>query len=134
MTRLDEITYGRGEATADKTVKKEDVSLRTDHAVFRLRYNKSDVEKKSVDILLVAINDDLCLIEALRSLFETDPLPDTSPLFRLQRGGFSKNYLTDKIRFRLRAAGIDPINYSGYSLRRGAAQEAADKDISEQEI
>jgi hypothetical protein len=87
-----------------------------------------------VDILLVAINDDLCLIEALRSLFRTDLLPDTSPLFRLQRGGFPKSYLTDKIRSRLRAAGINPINYFDYSLRKKAAQEAADKDISEQEI
>ena len=134
ITRLGEITYGRGEATADKIIKRGDVSLRTDHAVLRLRHSKSDVEKKGVDILLAATNDDLCPVEALRSLFGTDPLPDTSPLFRLQRGGFPKSYLTDKIRSRLRAAGIDPTSYSGHSLRRGAAQEAADKGISEQEI
>jgi hypothetical protein len=84
-----------------------------------------------VDILLAATNNDLYPVEALRFLFGIDLLSDIFPLFRLQRGGFSKNYLIDKIRSRLRAAGIDPINYSGYSLRKGAAQKTADKNISE---
>jgi integrase len=134
MIRLGEITYRKEDATADKTVKRGDVSLQADHAVLRLRHSKTDVEKKGVDILLAATNDDLCPVEALRSLFGTDPQPDTSPLFRLQRGGFPKNYLIDRIRVRLRAAGIDPTYYSGHSLRRRAAQEAADKGVPEQEI
>jgi hypothetical protein len=134
MIRLGEITYGKGGAIADKTVKRGDVSLRTDHAILRLRHSKTDVEKRGVDILLAATNDDLCPVEALRSLLGSDPQPDTSPLFRLQRGGFPKSYLVDRIRARLRTAGIDPTCYSGHSLRRGAAQEAANKGVSEQEI
>jgi integrase len=134
MVRLGEIIYGKREATADKTVRRGDVSLRTNYAVLRLRHSKTDIEKKGVDILLAVTDDDLCPVEALRSLFGADPQPDTAPLFRLQRGGFPKGYLVDRIRSRLRAAGINPTNYSGYSLRRGAAQEAANKGLPEQEI
>jgi hypothetical protein len=87
-----------------------------------------------VDILLAVTDDNLYPVEALRSLFGADPQPDTTPLFRLQRGGFPKDYLVDRIRSRLRAAGIDPTNYSGHSLRRETTQEAANKDLPEQEI
>ena len=134
MARLGEITYKKKDAAADKTVKRGDVTFQDGYAVLRLRHSKTDVEKEGVEILLAATSDHLCPVEALKTLFRKDPQPDSAPLFRLRHEGFPKAYLIDKIRLRLRAAGIDPASYSGHSLRKGAAQEAADKGCSEQEI
>jgi hypothetical protein len=115
-------------------VRRGDISLRTNYVVLRLRYSKTDIEKKDVDILFAVTDDDLYPVEIFRFLFGADPQPDTAPFFRLQRGGFPKSYLIDRIRSRLRAAGIDLTSYSGHSLRRRAAQEAANKGLPEQEI
>jgi hypothetical protein len=121
FARLGEITYKKGDEKAAKTLKQEDITLATDHAIVRLRQSKADIDRLGVNIYLAATYDHLCPVRVLYILIRHDPQSSLSPLFRLRKGGFAKATLIQLIRARLTRAGISPEQYFGYSLRRGAA-------------
>ena len=100
-------------------------------AWLRIRYSKTvQFGERPHYVPLVATGDELCPVRALKAhLAEANPGP-TDPLFLVparRKGLFralTHRELVEGIKTLARAAGVDPRQYSGHSLRRGGATYA----------
>jgi hypothetical protein len=117
---------------------RSDVTFGADgsHAILRLKRSKSDVDHHGVDVLLSASpGSPTCPVTALRKLFDTQPLPDTAPLFGWGSKPLKRTWMINNMRSKLRNEGISvSAKYSGHSFRRGAAQKAYDNGLTEADI
>ena len=77
----------------------------------------------------------LCPATALRALFNRYPAPPHAPLFiRPFRQPFDKSFFVHAVHHLLLDAGISTVDYSGHSLRKGAAVTADCNGISRHDI
>lgn len=140
--RTREITYEEGdlrnlEVFRHTRLQRRDVIFADnfEHATIHLRSSKSDYEHKGVDVIVSRTGSDTCPVEALKSLFDLDPQPPTSPLLRHSRGAFSRERYVGTLRDRLRRIGCaNYMDFAGHSPRRGGAQRAADLGMLEEDI
>jgi hypothetical protein len=97
--------------------------------------SKTDPFRKGVTVYIAAVDAPTCAVNALKSLFQTDPRPPNAPLF-CNADGSPLQYGTFVARLRtlLTAAGYDASKFSGHSFRRGAASSAAQAGFTEYEI
>ncbi len=125
--RMGELTYTAAEAKkttfAETGLTSSDISFaeRDLYAILRLKRSKTDTEYTGVQIILAATGEPTCPIAALRRLFIQDPRPANAPLFRLQCSAFSRQAVVNILKQHIAAAGLLEANYSGHSLRKGAA-------------
>lgn len=91
----------------------------------RLRIAKMDPFGKGVDIFLGATGSEVCPVGALLKYLSVRPA-GKGPLFVGEdRTPLSRSYYVSHLKMALRRAGIDDSQYSGHSLRIGAATTAA---------
>jgi hypothetical protein len=117
---------------------RSDVTFGADdsHAILRLKRSKSDVDHHGVDVLLAASpGSPTCPVIALRKLFNTQPLPDSAPLFGWSGKPLKRTWMINNMRNKLRTERVSvSAKYSGHSFRRGAAQKAYDNGLTEADI
>jgi hypothetical protein len=104
------------------------------YATIFLKRSKTDYDHRGVTIVLTASHDSVCPVAALQSLMERDPQPGSAPLFRLTNGAFTRDAVINELENRLLIRGISPDGYRGHSFRKGAAQEAHNNGLTEEEI
>ena len=93
-----------------------------EHVTVLLKRSKTDHDHIGVDIIIAATGTLTCPIRALRHLFEEDPQPIDSPLFRFSTGALLYRKFVSMVRQRLQESGIPNLEeYSRHSFRRGAA-------------
>jgi integrase len=102
-------------------------------ATLELPITKTDQLRRGTIITLAPTNRQSCPIANLQLLFTRFPAPPNAPLFG--RGHptaaslgiyFTPSYFTNAFQQLLLRTGIDPTGFTGHSIRRGAAQSAAD--------
>ncbi len=106
--RLGEITYTASELKKKSTfvethVTRSNISFTEgdQYAVFRLKRSKTDVDYSGVQIILAATGESTCPIATLQKLFQTDPQPANTLLFRLGFGAFSRQSVVAALKKRL---------------------------------
>ena len=106
-----------------------------EHVIISLKRSKTDYDHVGVDIIIAATATPTCPVRALRRLFEEDPQPIDSPLFRLSSGPLLYRKFVSTVRQRLHENGIaDSEEYSGHSFRRGAATQAKANGMLNEDI
>jgi hypothetical protein len=106
-----------------------------EHVTISLKRSKTDYDHVGVDIIIAATATPTCPVQALRRLFEEDPQPLDSPLFRLSSGPLSYHKFVAIVRQRLQDSGVaNPQEYSGHSFRRGAATQAKANGMLNEDI
>lgn len=118
-------------------VQRRDVTFaeNDEHVILKLRASKSDHNHTGVEIVIARTGEATCPVLALRALYDLDPQPPCSPLFRTHTGPFSRKFYIDKLRARLASKGYQNyMLFAGHSPRRGAAQHAADNGIMDEDI
>ncbi len=118
-----------------------DVAFTREGLVISLRRSKTDQEGQGRKIGIPAgMHPATCPVKALRAWLGAAGLED-GPVFRpLTRGGAVRTgRLSDKAVARIvkrtaQAAGLDPNEYAGHSLRAGLATSAAAAGVSERAI
>jgi hypothetical protein len=96
-----------------------------DHAILTLKRSKIDIEHKGVQIVLVASSNSICLVRALKRLFDIDAQPPSAPLFHFSSKAFSYNNFVLALRRRLDDHSIiNSTSYLSHSLHQGAATQA----------
>ena len=136
--RAGEITYEASDLANTPVfehtkLQRRDVTFADDdeYAIITLRQSKCDIEHTGVEIVLARTGTSTCPIAALRAL----PQPRQAPLFRTQKGPFTRAKYIGTLQARLKAAGYTNYrDFTGHSPRRGAAQHAADNGILEYDI
>lgn len=96
--------------------------------------SKTDIDNKGVHILMASATDEACPLTSVRTLLQNDPQPSNQPLLRLHKGAFERKQVLRALTSRLRRLEVDAEGYSGHSFRRGAAQEAHNRGLSEQDV
>ena len=134
-----EFTYDKwGPTEALTKVTRACVKIHNNHAILHLPFSKTDPCGKGVDITLYGTKHASCPVKALRNFTTNYPAPAHAPLFSRQHpmSGicFTNVYFTKRLRSALLSAGIDDVNFAGHSMRRGAAQSAADRGLDTQQI
>ena len=132
--RCGEITISQPEFDPSKNICLNDITFCETHAQLLLRSSKADPYKKGVVIPLFKndLNRDLCPYRALAQYvemrnmnFPNIALP-SSPFFLTENGkALCRAYFMMHIKHILARLGYDNTNYSGHSLRIGAATSAS---------
>jgi hypothetical protein len=99
----------------------------------RLKRSKTDKDHNGTTITIAATNDDLCPVAAMRRLFEDDPQPPHAPLFTWGGKAFTASKVRKLLDQRVKAAGFTN-QFTGHSFRKGAAQQAMNNGMSDQDI
>jgi hypothetical protein len=138
--RIGELTYDAKDVQSPEFVKRHvtrsDISFSEDDsfATIRLKASKTDYLHEGVSIVVSAAAI-CCPVQALRRLFEADPQPGNSPLFRLAKGAAcSYQRVAATLKKRLTTANYNPALFSGHSFRKGAATEAARRGLPYDDI
>ena len=100
----------------------------------RLKCSKTDPFREGSDIFLARTHDELCPVTAMLAwLVKRKAKPAAEgPLFVLQAGApLTRNSFVAHFKEALMAAHIDPIGFSGYSFRIGAATTASRQGLPE---
>jgi hypothetical protein len=138
--RIGEITYNippsRDPTFTATKITRSDITFAVNdqYAILRLKRSKTDRDYTGVEVVLAATKELTCPVRALRLLFTRDVQPQSAPLFRFQDTTFTRTALVKTLRTRLNEAGINDAQYSGHSLRRGAAQHASDNGMLDEHI
>jgi site-specific recombinase XerD len=109
----------------------EDLSPAPDGILVRIARSKTDQAGQGASLLLAyAQHDHPCPVRSLRSWREHAGITEGAVFRRVTRTGVPTSRLTDKsvaliIKKRVRAAGLDPADFAGHSLRSGFATQAA---------
>jgi site-specific recombinase XerD len=121
----------------------QDVTFRPEGVVLRLRRSKTDQEGAGVEVAIPCGQAALtCPVRALQAWLEAAEIGEiTSPLFFAinKAGRATPNRLSDRdvarvVKRLVEAAGYDPADYAGHSLRSGFATTAARAGVPEAEI
>jgi hypothetical protein len=139
--RLGELVYPAAEMRNALTfqntkITRQDVRFfeKGQYATIPLKRSKTDYDHRGITIVLIASHDSICPVAALQSLMERDPQPESAPLFRLTNGAFTRDAVIKELENRLLIRGISPDGYRDHSFPKGAAQEAHNNGLTQQEI
>ena len=105
-----------------------------DYYTLFLPRSKTDYDNTGVRIILAAADDDACPASHMKALLSQDPQGPDAPLLRLTSGAFTRERALAILNKRLCRLGIDPKGIKGHSFRKGAAQEAYNNHMSEDQI
>jgi integrase len=118
----------------------EDVTFNTEGMVVTLRRSKTDQEGKGATVGIPHGRGGTCPVTALREWLQRAEITD-GPLFRaVGKGGrVMADRLNDKtvarvVKRTVEAAGLDPDQFAGHSLRAGLATQAAINGASDRAI
>ena len=111
-------------------------------ATLTLPKTKTEQLGKPTVIKLMETYRPSCPVSNLRDLFNRFPAPNHAPLFArinplapsYNLGYFTDTYFASMMRTLLLRAGINPKGFSNHSIRRGAAQSAADAGLTKDNI
>ncbi len=112
-------------------IKVEDLSPSPDGVTVRIAKSKTDQQGRGTELLLVyGQSPNPCPVRALRAWLDGAGLTDGPVFRRVTRTGAISSPLTAQsvaliIKKRARAAGLDPGEFAGHSLRSGYATQAA---------
>ena len=112
-------------------LKVEDLSPSPDGTELRIARSKTDQQGRGNQLLVVYAEPPRpCPVQELRSWLETAQITDGEIFRRVTRTGAVSSPLTPQsvalvIKKRARAAGLDPREFAGHSLRSGYATQAA---------
>lgn len=140
--RIGEFCYTAAERAqsgfADTHLTRGDITFGDDHLLVRLKRSKTDTEHRGVTIYVAATGSAICAIKHMKELFKHIAGEPDAPLFTLASHGdntaFTYQRMLAAIKSRLHAAGLNPKRFAGHSLRRGAAQHAANSGLTKDEI
>ena len=97
--------------------------------------SKTDIGNTGVRIVLAAAADAACPLTHMNELLTHDRQKDSAPLFRFEdKRTWDRNNVLAALRARLRRLGYPDKSYKGHSFRKGAAQEAYNNRLSEDQI
>jgi integrase len=105
-----------------------------DHYILFLPRSKTDHDNSGVHIVVATASDAACPHYHMMALINGDKREPYDPLFNLSTGAFTREKALSILNKRLARVGIDPQEYSGHSFRKGAAQEAYNNHMSEEQI
>ena len=108
------------------------VRLYEDHLELTLSAFKTNSFRQGVTLFVLDTNDEICVVRALRYLFNKWSTSLFSPLFAIDES-FIKRTITHNLRLTLRFSDLSD-HYSNHFFRRGAAITARLTDLSEDEI
>lgn len=119
----------------------DDLEFTREGLVINLRHSKTDQESAGRKIgVPYGSNIDTCPVRSVQLWLEASNI-ETGPLFRSinRHGGIQPGRLSDKavslvVKRYAEAAGLNPDDYSGHSLRAGLATSAAAAGVSERSI
>lgn len=119
----------------------EDLEFKREGLVINLRRSKTDQEGQGRKVAIpYGSNCDTCPVRSLQLWLEESGI-SSGPVFRSvnRHGNLQANRLSDKavalvVKRTAAAAGLNPDNYSGHSLRAGMATSAAAAGVSERAI
>lgn len=140
--RTQDFTYSKwGPADIASKPSRASVSLFNDYAVLSLPITKTDQLRKGTNITLAANKRISCPVRNLHHLLTRFPTSLNAPLFArgyplaaLDGIYFTASYFTNTFQQLLLRAKINPTGFTGHSIRRGAAQSAADVGLEMKEI
>ena len=139
--RIGEITYTPAQARQRTRLFAERVTRRCvtldaqgQSMTLLLPRSKTDRNNDGVRIIVARAPDTACPITLFQRLAEIDPQPPDAPLFRLSSGAFNRSHVLRLLQRRLANVGRDAQGFSGHSFRKGAAQQAYDNHLHEDQI
>ncbi|HEX3804568.1 MAG TPA: site-specific integrase [Solirubrobacteraceae bacterium] len=112
-------------------IRVEDLSRSPDGMTIRIAKSKTDQQGRGTELLLVyAQSPNPCPVRALRAWLRGSGVTEGPVFRRVTRTGAISSALTAQsvaliIKRRARAAGLDPSEFAGHSLRSGYATQAA---------
>ena len=107
------------------------------HAIFCLKWSKTDLENLGVEIVLATTHNKTCPVFALQSLFKQDSQPHTALFFRLtgKFTAFERKPVLDILQQRLQHHNVITAKlYTGHSFRKGAVQHASNMGMLDKHI
>lgn len=119
----------------------QDVQFVREGALVTIRKSKTDQEQsRRIIAIPYASRPDTCPVRSLKAWIES-AVPDNGALFRavnrhgqLQQGRMSAQSVSLIVKRRAAAAGLNPCEYAGHSLRSGFCTSAAEGGAGEREI
>ena len=139
--RMGEFTHKQAELKDHTKFKAERLTRRCvtrstaeDYYTLFLPRSKTDYDNTGVRIVIATANDDACPYHHMKKLLIGDPNGHDAPLLRLSSGAFTKERAQAILAKRMKRIGLDPRGIKGHSFRKGAAQEAYDNRMSEDQI
>ena len=119
----------------------EDLEFRREGLVITIKKSKTDQEGQGRKVAIpYGSNCNTCPVRSLQAWLEESGI-STGPVFRSvnRHGNIQNGRLSDKavslvIKKYIEAAGLNPDNYGGHSLRAGLATSAAMNGVSERSI
>ena len=134
--RVSEFTYEskdlRDENFDNWFLTRRHVRLYEDHLELTLSVFKTNLFRQGVTLFVSDTNDEICIVRALRYLFNKWSTSLFSPLFAIDEN-FIKRTIIHNLRLTLRFSDLLDY-YSDYFFRRGTAITARLIDLSEDEI
>ena len=117
----------------------DDIAFAPEGAVVTIRRSKRDQEGRGREVpVLRGTHEETCPVRALRAWLALLERTTGSLFIRLDRGGdgqrLSGKAVALVVKRRAEDAGLDPVLFSGHSLRRGFVSEAARGGASEADI
>jgi integrase len=139
--RMGELTYRQSDLDNPDRFKTEKLTRRCitqseggDYYTLFLPRSKTDYDNSGVHIVIATANDAACPHYHMMALINNDTREPHAPLFSLSTGAFTREKALSILNKRLRRMGISPQGFSGHSFRKGAAQEAYNNHMSEEQI
>lgn len=101
-----------------------------------LKRSKTDYNNEGMKVFIGCSGTDVCAFCSLKKYLESrGPVHKDAPLFVNTWGSpIKRGQFTDIIRLLVSCCGLNPDDYSGHSMRAGAATTAADNTFEEHEI
>lgn len=114
-------------------------SSQTPCLILHIKHSKTDIFSRGVEIYIGCTGHQMCAVCTMQHYLKLRksiiPHQQTDPLFIFQNGVvLSKTLLSKQLKLILALAGIDPSQYSGHSLRAGAATDAAASGLPDWQI
>lgn len=110
------------------------ISPNYDHMILLLPRSKTDIKNEGVQIIIASTGDNLCPVQAIRTLFQMDHQPESAPLFNFNGLPWSKARARLALHNALIASGVDPRHFRLHSFRKGAAQHAHSCGLRDDQI
>ena len=101
--QVGEFTYTqqdlKSKAFKDTGLTRSDITFAEDdgYAILRLKRSKTDINHQGVEIMLAAVNNSLCPVQALHRLVMEDSQPPDAPLFSNKGGHFTRKSVIDTL-------------------------------------
>lgn len=136
-----DFTYS-GWGTIEQATKPTRAAVQFHQGYATITLPRTKTEDTPTTIRILETRRSSCPVTSLKDLFERFPAPDHAPLFARWypsaplegKGYFTAPHFAAQMEGLLLRAGIDPKGFSNHSIRRGAAQSAADAGLNKNDI